>query len=113
MSTEKNFAKGFIFKRNANAPSFVVGSISVKVEEAIAWLQANQTNGWANLKVNQANSYLFIRHLITFLIVVVELLDGGQNSISSPVSSSNILTGAFSALQNASTSFCFSFKASI
>jgi hypothetical protein len=56
MSTEKNFAKGFIFKRNANAPSFVVGSISVKVDEAIAWLQANQSNGWANLKVNQAQN---------------------------------------------------------
>jgi len=56
MSQEKNFAKGFIFKRNANAPSFVVGSISVKVEEAIAWLQANQSNGWANLKVNQAQN---------------------------------------------------------
>jgi hypothetical protein len=56
MSTEKNFAKGFIFKRNANAPGFVVGNISVKVDEAIAWLQANQSNGWANLKVNQAQN---------------------------------------------------------
>jgi hypothetical protein len=56
MSQEKNFAKGFIFKRNANAPSFVVGSISVKVDEAIVWLQSNQSNGWANLKVNQAQN---------------------------------------------------------
>lgn len=56
MAQEKNFAKGFIFKRNANAPSFVIGSISVKVDEATAWLQANEKNGWANLKVNQAQN---------------------------------------------------------
>ncbi len=56
MSQEKNFAKGFIFKRNPNAPGFVVGNISVKVDEAIAWLQANESKGWVNIKVNTAKS---------------------------------------------------------
>lgn len=56
MSSEKNFAKGFIFKRNPNAPDFVVGNISVKVDEAIAWLQANESKGWVNIKVNTAKS---------------------------------------------------------
>ena len=56
MSNETIFADGFIFKRKENAPDFVVGSQSIKVEEAIAFLQANQKNGWVNLNVNTARS---------------------------------------------------------
>ena len=51
MSNETIFADGFIFKRKENAPEFVVGSQSIKVEEAIAFLQENQKNGWVNLNV--------------------------------------------------------------
>lgn len=32
---EKIFADGFSFKRNENAPDFVVGRMSVKVEDAV------------------------------------------------------------------------------
>ena len=56
MSQEKNFAKGFIFKRNPKSPDFVVGNISVKVDEFIAWLKANESKGWVNMKVNTAKS---------------------------------------------------------
>lgn len=66
MSQEKNFAKGFIFKRNANAPGFVVGNISVKVDEAIEWLQANQHKGWVNMKVNTAKSGSYYMELDTW-----------------------------------------------
>tara|TARA_R110000823_G_scaffold192032_1_gene323720 strand:- start:496 stop:777 length:282 start_codon:yes stop_codon:yes gene_type:complete len=51
MSQDKVFADGFIFKRRQEAPEFVIGNISVKVEEAVAFLNANQKNGWVNLNV--------------------------------------------------------------
>ena len=38
MADEKIFADGFSFKRNDNAPEFVVGKQSIKVDEAIAFL---------------------------------------------------------------------------
>lgn len=56
MSQDKIFADGFLFKRRENAPDFVIGNISVKVEEAISFLKANQKNGWVNLNVLTAKS---------------------------------------------------------
>ena len=49
--TEKVFADGFIFKRKENAPEFVVGSMSIKADEAMAFLAQNETKGWVNLDV--------------------------------------------------------------
>lgn len=48
---EKVFAKGFWFERpHTNAPSFVKGRMSVKVEEAVEWLQANKSErGYVNM----------------------------------------------------------------
>jgi hypothetical protein len=63
---EKVFADGFIFKRSDNAPDWVVGSMSVKVEDAIAFLQANAKNGWVNLKVNSAKSGKYYMELDTW-----------------------------------------------
>ena len=51
MSEEKVFADGFIAKRRENAPDFVLCNLSVKVEEAIAFLQKHQSDGWVNLDV--------------------------------------------------------------
>ncbi len=52
MAQEKSpFADGFVFKRNDNAPEFVVGGLSVKVEEAIPFLKENSKNGWVNLSI--------------------------------------------------------------
>lgn len=48
---KKVFADGFVFKRRDNAPDFVIGNISVKVEEAVKFLNANAKNGWVNLNV--------------------------------------------------------------
>ena len=36
---EKIFADGFSFKRRDNAPDFVVGRISVKVDDAISFMK--------------------------------------------------------------------------
>ena len=56
MSQDKVFADGFLFKRRENAPEFVIGNISVKVEEAITFLKANHKDGWVNLNVLTAKS---------------------------------------------------------
>ena len=63
---KKVFADGFIFKRSDNAPDWVVGNMSVKVEDAITFLQANAKNGWVNLKVNSAKSGKFYMELDTW-----------------------------------------------
>ena len=54
--TEKVFADGFIFKRNEKAPEWVVGSMSIKVDEAMAFLAQNESKGWVNLNVNIGKS---------------------------------------------------------
>tara|TARA_R110001606_G_scaffold329814_1_gene477427 strand:+ start:505 stop:795 length:291 start_codon:yes stop_codon:yes gene_type:complete len=59
MNTEKIFADGFSFKRRDNAPEFVIGRQSIKVDEAVAFLMANVKNGWVNLdiKLSQGGKY--------------------------------------------------------
>jgi hypothetical protein len=56
MAEDKVFADGFSFKRRENAPDFVVGQLSLKVDDAIAFLKENNKKGWCNLNVNQARS---------------------------------------------------------
>jgi hypothetical protein len=53
---EKVFADGFMFKMNPNSPEWVVGSISLKAEDAIAFIQKHTDKGWVNLKVNVGKS---------------------------------------------------------
>jgi hypothetical protein len=53
---ERTFADGFIFKRNEKAPEFVIGSISVKVDEAITFLKKNEKKGWVNLQIKKGRS---------------------------------------------------------
>jgi len=64
--TEKVFADGFIFKRKENAPEFVVGSQSINVNDAIAFLQANQKNGWVNLDIKQSKNGKYYCELDTW-----------------------------------------------
>ncbi len=54
MAEDKIFAEGFSFKRRDNAPEFVVGRQSIKVDEAVAWLKAHAKNGWVNIDIKQA-----------------------------------------------------------
>ena len=58
MSTQKEkvFADGFIFSRRDGAPDFVVGRVSVKLEEAVPMLKANarvndKGERWVNLNI--------------------------------------------------------------
>ena len=56
MANDKIFANGFIFKRNDNAPDFVIGNISIKVDDAIKFIQDHTKNGWVNLKINKSQN---------------------------------------------------------
>jgi|TARA_Y100000401_G_scaffold92022_1_gene77962 hypothetical protein len=53
---EKIFADGFSFKTRENQPDFVVGRMSIKVEDALAFLKERANNGWVNLNINKARS---------------------------------------------------------
>ena len=64
--TEKVFADGFIFKRQENAPEFVVGSMSIKVDEAMAFLAQNESKGWVNLNVKQSKGGKYYMELDTW-----------------------------------------------
>jgi hypothetical protein len=58
---DKVFAKGFNFKRSENAPEWVVGKLSIKLEDAMPFLTQNQANDWVNLNVvqgKQGNYYI-------------------------------------------------------
>tara|TARA_R100001460_G_scaffold58564_1_gene98399 strand:+ start:3244 stop:3498 length:255 start_codon:yes stop_codon:yes gene_type:complete len=56
MAEDKIFADGFSFKRRENAPDFVVGQVSIKVEDAGPFIKKNMKNGWINLNINKARS---------------------------------------------------------
>lgn len=89
MSKDKVFADGFIFKRRQEAPEFVIGNISVKVEEAVAFLNANQKNGWVNLNVLNSQAGKPYIELDTF----VPKKQGGQEGsaeTNNPASSTPI-----------------------
>jgi len=53
---EKIFADGFRFERRENAPEFVVGRLSLKVDEAITFMKLHQKNGWVNLNIMNGRS---------------------------------------------------------
>tara|TARA_R100001086_G_scaffold246557_2_gene179005 strand:+ start:4202 stop:4471 length:270 start_codon:yes stop_codon:yes gene_type:complete len=63
---EKIFADGFSFKKRENQPDFVVGRMSIKVEDAIVFLKERSSNGWVNLNINQARSGNFYCELDTW-----------------------------------------------
>jgi hypothetical protein len=62
---ETIFASGFVFKRpHANAPQFVKGSLSLKSDEAIAFIQKHtKPDGWINLDLlaSKDNSKLYFK----------------------------------------------------
>ena len=53
---EKVFADGFMFKMNPNSPEWVIGGLSLKADDAIAFIQKHQDKGWVNLKINIGKS---------------------------------------------------------
>lgn len=86
MSQEKIFADGFSFKRNENAPEFVVGKLSMKVDEAIAFLKKHQQNGWVNIEIKYGRSGNAYCELNTFQ----PKQNGGAPNNSAPKKMGNI-----------------------
>lgn len=66
MSDEKIFADGFIAKRSDKAPDFVTCSLSIKVSEAVTFLQDNARDNWVNLQVKQAKNGKYYVELDTW-----------------------------------------------
>jgi hypothetical protein len=57
---ETVFADGLIFKLKDNQPDFVIGNISVKVDDFVKFLNKHSDNGWVNiqfLKSSKGNPY--------------------------------------------------------
>ena len=53
-ANEKIFAEGLIVKRNDNAPDFVIGNLSVKIDEFKIWLDKHNNNGWVNIDLKKS-----------------------------------------------------------
>jgi hypothetical protein len=51
--SDQIFPKGMFIKKNPKAPDFVIGKISIKVEDFIPFLQQNATDGWVNIEVKK------------------------------------------------------------
>ena len=66
MADEKIFADGFSFKRQEKAPDFVVGRLSLKVEDAIAFMEKHTKGGWVNLNIKTAKSGAYYVELDTY-----------------------------------------------
>ena len=63
---EKVFDNGFSFKRRDNTPEFVVGRLSLKVDDAMAFVKEHMKDGWINFNVNQARSGNYYVELDTY-----------------------------------------------
>ena len=53
---EKIFADGFSFKRSEKAPDFVVGRLSMKADDAVAFIRQHEKGGWVNLNIKTART---------------------------------------------------------
>jgi|TARA_R110002012_G_scaffold130761_1_gene283329 hypothetical protein len=51
---DKIFGEGIFFKQKDNAPSFVMGAVSIKVDEFIVFLKENEKKGWVNLDLKES-----------------------------------------------------------
>jgi hypothetical protein len=72
MNQEKVFANGFSFKKNAAAPEFVVGKLSIKTDEAVEFIQSHVKKGWINIDIKQAKNGNYYCELDTYEPVAKE-----------------------------------------
>lgn len=69
MDNNKVFADGAMFKEpSPNAPEWIKGKMSFKVDEFIAFLTKHQTNaGWVNLDLKKGKTGKYYMELNTFV----------------------------------------------
>jgi hypothetical protein len=89
---DKVFAQGFSFKRNENAPQFVIGRLSLKEDEAIAFIKANSQNGWINLDIKKARTGNFYIELDTFVPTAKENPTKGKSATNTTKSTKKVQT---------------------
>lgn len=67
-TSEKKFANGLFFNRNENAPEFVIGSLGIRVDEAVAWIkqQKQKENGFINVDIKKAQNGKYYLELNEF-----------------------------------------------
>lgn len=63
---ERIFASGFSFKRSEKAPDFVIGTIGIKVSDAIEFLKTHEKNGWVNIQAKKSKTGNYYIELDTF-----------------------------------------------
>lgn len=64
---ETIFADGFIAKRKDDAKDFLVVKLSLKADEATAFISKHEKNGWINLEVKRSKSGSLYVELDTFV----------------------------------------------
>jgi hypothetical protein len=62
---EKVFAEGLNFKRNDNAPEWVIGKLSTNKVQHIKWLE-QQEGDWVNMNIAKGQSGKFYIELDTW-----------------------------------------------
>ena len=67
-NNEKKFADGLFFSRRENAPDFVVGSLGIQVEKAVAWIQRQKQkeNGFINVDIKKSQQGKYYLELNEF-----------------------------------------------
>jgi len=63
----KTFAEGINFKRNDNAPDFVVGKLTIKADAAIQFIEKFSKDNWMNLDIKKAKSGKYYIELDTYV----------------------------------------------
>ena len=68
MPDEKIFANGMMFRPpSPKAPAFILGGLSIKVDEFIAFLQEHNTNsGWVNIDIKESKGGKWYCELNTY-----------------------------------------------
>lgn len=67
MSQEHIFVDGLIFKpKHEKAPSFIKGSLSIKVEEFQQFMDKYQKGGWLNIDLKESSGGKFYAALNTW-----------------------------------------------
>ena len=63
---DKIFANGFGFKKTPSQPSYVVGKVTIRVNDAIEFLQTHEKDGWVNLDIKLSTAGKYYLELDTY-----------------------------------------------
>lgn len=64
---DKTFAEGIYFQKREKAPEWIVGSLSFKVPEAIAFLEKHRNNGgYVNIDIKESKGGKYYCELNTY-----------------------------------------------